>query len=516
MNHHFNLLYEPWIWVEGLDGRSYRVSLSELLLNAGNYRAVSAGLPHTNASVMRLLLAVLHRNFGPRTPEDWKEIWEHGAFDAFVLEQYFEQVFPAFDLFSETRPFYQCRHPLMEAKPAQTLLQIIGGGDTFTLFDHVMDDTPFSLTPADAALMLITAQAFGLAGLCHPQLKLVYTDAPCSRAAVFFVEGKTLFETLMFNLVRYNRATPFSWLGPDDPPAWERDDPYLPERTRPQGYLDYLTWQNRKIMLIPSEQNGQTVVNQVVLAPGLSLSAELHNPMHHYSIDRKKKGGDEKFKVLRITEGRALWRDSYALLHEDKDVDAPFAIQWMSHLVNEGILPPRRLQLAAYGMSTEPGKQKVNFYRGDRFQIDDDLLRKPELVEKLGSALQHAEALRKELWFALLELAKLTITFTSDRDDGRKPDPKDVQKLIDHWNAEGLYWSRLENGFTHFLDRLPEDPEAALQDWNQGLRTAALDAFHQTAAGLGDGLNAMKATAEAQRRLYSGIRYVLGPRPEEE
>ncbi|TLM98915.1 type I-E CRISPR-associated protein Cse1/CasA, partial [bacterium] len=274
----FNLIFAPWIPAATLNGETRLISLWEALVNAGAYRRLSASLPHSTAALLRLFLAVLHRNFGPADVETWEGIWQRGAFDAGVLDAYFDRWKHRFNLFSTEHPFYQNRHPLVKEKPAQVLLQMIGGGDTFTLFDHVMDEDDFVLTPADAALMLVTAHSFSLAGLAYPQLKLVYTDAPCSRSIVFFVEGKNLFETLMFNLVQYNRETPIpSRRDGEDRPAWEMDDPYLPERATPMGYLDFLTWQNRRILLIPEKQGDRIVVTRITTAPGLTLDSEVHN-----------------------------------------------------------------------------------------------------------------------------------------------------------------------------------------------------------------------------------------------
>ncbi len=518
MKHEFNLIQEPWIPLVTLDGAPRQVSLREALVNAPAYRRVSANLPHSTAALLRLLLAVLHRNFGPPSTDAWEALWQRGAFDAAVLERYFERWEARFDLFTGDHPFFQNRHPLVKEKPAQVLLQMIGGGDTYTLFDHVMDDDDFTLTPADAAVLLVTAQSFSLAGLAHPQLKLVYTDAPCSRAIVFFVEGKNLFETLMFNLVRYNAAEPITWSKKaQDLPAWEVGDPYLPERTTPLGYLDFLTWQNRRITLIPGERDGRTVVERITTAPGLVIDANVRNPMYHYRIDNGKKANEQTVKMLRFSEGRALWRDSYTLLNLKSDaVDPPRALSWMGELVNDGVLPPRRVQLSAYGMCTEPGKAKVNFYRGEGFEIDDQLLRDPTLVATLGTALERAENLRRELWSTMTRLAERMISFDSDQENGRKPDSKDVQNLVQHWNAEGLYWNRLEVSFYRFLDRLPRDPDGALLSWNEDLRFAVNAAYLQTVNGLGESQKAYKAAAGTRGWLSYGIKRILGVRPQEE
>jgi len=514
MKYSFNLLDDSFIPIKTTQDVARTVSLREALVNAPDFVGISANLPHTTAAILRLLLAILHRVFGPSDSYEWEDLWRKEKFDPVKLDTYFEKVHSRFDLFADDHPFFQQRHPRMDEKPAQALLQAIGGGDTFTLFDHRMDETPFTLTPPEAALLLITAQSFSLAGLCHPQLKLVYTDASCSRAVVFFAEGKNLFETLMFNLVRYNRVEPsgFSWRGRDDPPAWEMEDSYHDDRTMPDGYLDYLTWQNRKILLIPEEKNGQVLVTRVVTAPGLVLNAAVRNPMYHYRIDPAKKPGEEAaVKMLRFSEGRALWRDSYALLNvNNQDVEVPRAITWMSELMSTGILARSKVRLAAYGMCTEPGKQKVNFYRGDGFVFDDDILKDEKLVGYLNTALSHAEELRHELWGVLSRLAELSLAANADRENGQKPNPDDVQSLVRHWDAEGLYWNRLETFFYLFLNSLPDDPDRALNNWNQALRLSARAAYNQTVHGMGDTPKVMKAAALTGKRLGYALNKVLG------
>lgn len=511
MNHSFNLISEAWIPVVDLQGHAQNVSLTEVLKNATQYRNLSAKFPHTNAALMRLLLAVLHRVFGPKDSTVWQALWQKSQFDAGQLAAYLESppIRAGFDLFSPERPFFQHRHPLATPKPIQDLLQIIGGGDTFSLFDHCMDDTQYVLQPAEAALMLLTAQSFGLAGICHPKHKLYYTDAPCSRAIVFFVEGQNLFETLMFNLVAYNRATPIPWAAAGDALVWEVQDPYVPARTHPNGYLDFLTWPNRKIMLIPQEVDGRTVVSQLTTAPGLVLDAEFHNPMYHYRLSEEK--GNLVAKFLRFSEDKALWRDSYSLLTPSKNVvEPPRVVDWARELVNEGILPQRRLRVAAYGMCTEPGKQKVNFYRGDSFEMDNRLLQDNNLVSTLETGLAHAEALRSELWKSLYQLAAYVISFDNDKEESFKPDPKDIKNLVEHWDAEGMYWSKLEYTFHSFLDQLPDNPQQALDTWHMHLRRSALDAFQQAVDGLGGSYKALKAGAKTRGILTSGIKKVLG------
>jgi CRISPR system Cascade subunit CasA len=508
----YNLIDQDWIPVLDTGGRLRYVGIRELLIGAPRYRLLAANLPQTNAALYRLLLAILHRVFPMDTVGQWGELWKRGTFDAAALEAYLQQWHERFDLFSPQHPFYQRQNPAVELKPANALLFMTGGGNPETLFDHNIDDRPLALPPAEAALALLTAQSFALAGLCHPQLKLVYTDAPCSRAAVILLQGKDLFESLMLNLVGYNRAVPIPWRSADDPPAWEMDDPYLPERSMPNGYLDYLTWHNRRILLFPEQVGEQVLVTQISTAPGLVLSSEQRNPMHHYRIDEGAKEGQSPYRVLRFTEGKALWRDSAALMVNAREkAERANALVWAEQLKMRRVLPRRKLTLAAYGMATEPGKAKVNFYRADQFEFSDDLLDRPELANTLERALARADQARSQLWGAVSRLANLLLAPGGDDKDGHKADPNAVKQLIAHWNAEGYYWQALELPFYSFLDGLPQQGEQAYAAWIEAVRRAARNAFDVCAELAGTSMRALKASARAELQLQAGLNKELEP-----
>jgi len=513
----YNLIDESWIPLLDSGGSLHYVGIRELLIHSHQYRQLAASLPQTNAALYRLLLAILHRVFvGPSDPDHWEKLWESKAFDAAALDTYLNQWHERFDLFDPMHPFFQRQNPDVEIKPANILLFNTGGGNPETLFDHNIDDVPLQLSCEQAALALVTAQSFSLAGLCHPQLKLVYTDALCSRAAVFLLQGKSLFESFMLNLVRYNRMTPIPWRGQKDLPTWEMDDPFA-QRTLPNGYLDYLTWPNRRVMLFPAEINGEIKVTRVSMAPGLVMNAEQRNPMHHYRIDRQAKANQSPYKVLRFSEGRALWRDSSALLASGVDKTGRLAVlEWAEELKSNGLLPKRKLTLAAYGMATDPGKSKVFFYRGDQFTFSDELLGSSDLTAFLERALDRAEQVRAQLWGAVNRLAGLLLAHESNQNDAHRADPNAVKQLIAHWNPEGHYWQALELPFYHFMETLPDQPQTAYEEWIELLRRTGRSVFEKASEMAGTSSAAFKASANARVIFESGLKKVLEATPQEE
>lgn len=61
----FNLIDEPWIPCIRLDGKPDELSLRAVFAQAHQLREIRGDSPLETASLHRLLLAVLHRVFGP-------------------------------------------------------------------------------------------------------------------------------------------------------------------------------------------------------------------------------------------------------------------------------------------------------------------------------------------------------------------------------------------------------------------------------------------------------------------
>jgi len=385
----------------------------------------------------------------------------------------------------------------------------MASGNNASLFDHHTEDQGAILSPAKAARTLITAQTTGLAGLCLPGC--TFTDGPWARGIIFFVEGDNLFQTLAFNLLRYPNDQVLSYTE-NDLPAWESDDAYEPMRKTPRGYLDYLTWQNRRILLIPENDSaGSPCVQMVTMAPGLRLDAGILDPMKLY-----RKGKDEGFLVNRFSEDRALWRDSAALfgLRSDRGNYPPKSFYWLANLVAEGIIPQRHAyRFMALGMAND--QAKVEFFQEDHLPLPVDYLEQDELVEQLSTALDLAEktcfALRVATqWMALLVLYP--------KEDGKKwqevgrLSKEQAGKLVFHWNVERFYWQQLGLPFFHLLEDLPKD-SSALAEWKTRVRQTAWQALDQAANFAGVSAVAIKAEVRARGSLGYALKE-LYPEPQ--
>jgi CRISPR system Cascade subunit CasA len=501
MNPTFDLLQSPWVPCIQAKGASVELGLRDALAQAHELRELHGESPLVTAALHRLLLAVLHRVFGPATCDEWAILWKAGRWDITRLDVYLDQWRHGFDLFDLERPFYQARDERVKPKSVSSLVYEVASGNNPTLFDHHTDAEGITLSSAQAARMLVAAQAFGLAGLSGLPQK--FTDGPCARGIVFLVQGKTLFETLALNLLRYTDDSPIPrW--PDDCPAWEMDDPFSPNRTQPRGYLDYLTWLNRRVLLLPEPTEDGVVVREMTMAPALRLDDSVLNPMTHYRRDEKRGP-----LPLAFNEGRALWRDSAALFRlGDKGYQPPQAFQWLSELVDEGHLDESQTRRClALGMSKK--QAKVNFYRSQRMPLPMRYLKEKALVESLGTALTMAEETSRQLWGAARTLATFILSPEADLESARQPVREDLDALTHQWAVERRYWSRLELPFRRTMEALPQDTDEALTTWRRTLLKTVWEAFDQIADNLGHDPPTLKAVVRAREQLAAGLVKIL-------
>lgn len=497
----YNLLHEGWLPCLDQDGQAAELGLRDALVRAHELRALNGDSPLVTAALHRLLLAVLHRVFGPSGYDAWAALWQAGRWNADRLDAYLDRWQSRFDLFYADRPFYQAADPRVKPKAVNSLIQDLAFGNKATLFDHHTDDDAIALRPAAAAQALVAAQAFGLAGLSGLPQK--FTDGPCARGVIFFVEGDTLFETLALNLLRYpdDQVMPHSR---EDCPAWEQDDPFVPDRSVPRGYLDYLTWQGRRILLLPEEQNGRVVVRHMTVAPALRLDSAILDPMKHYRRDEKR-----GLLVLRFSEERALWRDSAALFRlGDPAYRPPLVFDWLAGLADEGHLAGWHMRRTlALGMAND--QAKVEFCRSERMPLPLDYLKDKALVDLLSTAVQRAEDVGRQLWGATRNLAAFVLCPEADAQGARQPAPEDLDALMGQWGVERRYWSRLEVPFRATMESLPTGTEETLAVWSDTLRRAAREAFEAVAGNLSFDPMALKAVVRARGQLAAGLAKAL-------
>lgn len=550
MTYSFNLIDKPWIPCLTVEDAQVELSLRDTLAQAHQLREIRADTPSETAALHRLLLAVTHWVFGPKDRETWIGLWRRRqeGLDGSNLDKKLVQWYARFDLFHQEHPFFQVVDETALGRRDTINKMIPRFTQDSTLFEHTLNDAKrgVRLTSAQAARALITAQYYSLG---YQQ----FVDAPCARAVMFLIQGSNLLETLLLNLTRYPDEEG-SYASPsDDAPAWvqgnmfevvidgesvSRDAVLSPnggkkkvyENHAPLGRLDYLTWPNRKIKLIPEGTADEPFVRTIAWAPGMRLRDDVLDSMQYYTKT------DKGWQAYTLQTERSFWRDLASFLRFSRSGPAvrPIAsILWITDFVRRiPELHDKTYILTAFGMAKN--KASLEYLRHETTPLPIALLQKEELVGDLSRSLQSAERVatvirRSSFTLAWLILSPQTEAEKFAKDDtvdarmakGRSKESKDDEakrtyKLHRSWGVEGYYWSDLEVQFHHLIQALPDTAEQAMETWRVAVRRAANVAFDRMIRYAGGEQRAQRAAAVARQRFNIGLAAALGKaRPDE-
>lgn len=522
----FNLLDQPWIPVtELVTGMPREVGLREVILDAHRFREIVDGSPLTTAALYRLVIAVLHAALdGPESVDAWGDVWDQGHFLSDQINPYLDRWAERFDLFHPEFPFYQ-RAELEEdeAKPISWIVLTMPTDSGPTLFDHTSSCQPGRLTAAEAGRALVTYQAYIYGGTNtyrkgeDPKFFKYADGSPLFKCVVVIVTGQTLFETLMLNLHRYapDDEEPMRVVG-EDAPAWQRDEPTEAEDRVPNGYRDLLTWQSRRVRLVPRRAaNESIIVDRVFAMKGNQFpetwDARSGETMVAYAVRKGAKPTESPWYPVGIRDDRALWRDSGAMFQSIVDhTQRPRSLDWLSELAYEERFADRSTiyEMDAFGIRAKEAKLKA--WRHDRMPLPVTMLRVEAQVEAIRVALRFAEDVAGALRFAEERFAELALAPTSDQREGRKPDrEKGVKPLAKALALEATYWPRLEAPFFSLVRGIPDDGATdeygetrfgarELVRWRDEVRRSAFDALRRLTALSETSPRALKAATVAE------------------
>lgn len=514
----FNLITEKWIPCIMGDGNNDEKGLLEVLVKAPEIKEIFDPSPLITVALHRLLLAILHRNFGPANLEEWKTLWNRGRWDDTKLSNYFGKWRHRFDLFDENRPFYQTPElKKAEKHPVLHLAMEASSGNNATLFDHNIDSRPNAIAPAIAARYIIATQAFAIGfGKSSP---FYFSDSTLIRGMTILTLGNTLFETLALNLIVYNKERPFTCTG-KDAPVWEQDQPAQPDKngTLISGYLDYLTWQSRQIHLRPEGNKG--FVRYCHIQQNLKLPVqEPFDPFKCYNKSEKR-----GHYPLNISKDKAVWRDSHVLFQTvDQNYKRPEIFNFLSRIEfqrREGEIKTQpAYRFIVTGLATDEGKAaSILLWRHERLPLPLIYLEDEKLLAKLKEALDVAEdvgkLLKKSIWYL-----SRPIFSPNDTKKPNKEQSKEINKFIEHLAPTRPYWSQLGRSFNYLLNSLSEDRTEidgeiiyglnALPRWKKEVRKAALEAFENTTRGFDRSARMLKAITRAEQNFKYNLRAII-------
>lgn len=498
------------------DGRRNDLSLRDTITCAAEVREIVDPSPLITAALYRLLLAVLHRCLdGPRSDSEWQQLWGRGSFDMAVVARYLKSWRHRFDLFDAQWPFFQTAGlDPSKAVSISKLTHELSAGNNPLLFDHSIDAVPQPLRPAEAARYLVALQAFAVGGLVSFQKgeeKHRSADAaPLVKGAVLLLSGRNLFETLLLNMVNVDgeASSPFEFVPAKDKPAWERDQPVTPRDRYPDGYLDLLTWQSRRVLLLPEGNGDSVIVREVVLMKGHQFpdGFDLHSRETMLAFQKRERAakGQDPWPPVGFQPERALWRDSLVLLQ--KSTDSHQRSRTIEELANRTLDPQYPVTLRAYGMSSD--RAKVHLWRHERLPLPPKYLTDDDLLFRLAEALKLAEDGSGRLRRAVRVLAEKALFPDGNSDKSR------LQAFVDSLAAERPYWAALDVPFRTLMLDLAKTwtrGQEHMREWAEAVRDAACKAFETAARSLETSARGLRAAAEARGQFKTGLHTLIGP-----
>lgn len=520
-NRSFNLVTDPWLKViETKTNQEQTVSLMTLFENAQNYRQLAGEMHAQDLALLRLLLAILTTVYsrvdaeGDRYSwleetagvyqidedefdkeeskkdllETWQTLRQAGCFSEAVTD-YLNDYADRFDFFGD-RPFYQVTAAEYDALVPENKKVAAGKGQVAVkqLNRRISEsaNTPAIFAPKtgmakntvpleELVRWVITYQNF--TGVTD-KTKVV-TDEKFSNPAGWlyrinpvFAKGKTLFETLMLNLVlsdnRHEYAVP--------KPEWEFQSVHDYVADRKQAILPdnlpalYTAW-SRILHIAWDEQNQPKIFSAGI--PMFSADNALLEPMTTWRLDKKTNDYRPAVKGLRSL-GIAMWRNfgDYVSVKQADDSHEPGLVIWLRTLKEEGLIAynqPLMLNSIALISDGNATSQSPAVELMDDMQMQADVLFDPEIVNywpaRIEEAIDFTQTIGKDYYH-----------FASDVGEIRN---LDVRPFASKMSAK--FYERLNEPFKAWLEGLTgrDDRDEKIILWKAQLKNITVQAVDE-------------------------------------
>lgn len=499
----FDLTRQAWIPVRRLSGQDDLVSLRSALVQAHAIREVTTESPMQTASLYRLLQAVaLRAGLIPAKRQAWVRRYQHGEhFTEQAVHDYFDEwqdQKSCFDLVHPERPFYQHLEPMTtRVKSPAYLFADEATGNNPTLFDHGVDSDPQPISLARAARGVVGVQGTALAG--GNSKPFYYKNAPFIEGAIFWIRGSNLFEALMLNTPPAKEARMSEGGRPSWERAWELGQLPTPEQRPEKGYVDYLTWPSRRVLLNTEEdESGELQVVSLQISQGDKHEDGERDPLMAFQKSRQS-----GIYPLKLNRDRALWRDANVFMRvfSESEGGAPRTLQWTCRH-----LPQSRWTVGVFGLAND--RAKIERWEHARMPIYARIMDSEPLQEVLEKALDRTERQSNNLQRATRECAAYLLA-SSGYDTLSKQERRDARELAQSIGAVSRYWAQLEDAFLGWLKDLVEatDPHYALASWTKKVFGAAVQSYAATAGSTGESAKHLRAQAKGRQILRPAAAY---------
>lgn len=450
----FNLVTDPWINViDKNTNQTKKVSLTELFDNAQQYRQLAGDMRSQDLAILRFLLAILTTVYSRFDAADdayewleidsktltitesvdedeyessdllatWQQLFQQGHFSAIVM-RYLEQYQDRFDLFGQ-QPFYQVTADEYDAVVPAKKQVATGSGtvavkqmnrlisesnNTPNIFTPKTDGEKNQVTLDELARWLITYQNFtGVTDKTKIETAEKFSTPAgwLYKLNPVFVNGTSLFETLMLNLIL---VTSREYVA--QKPVWEYETLQDYVATRKKMILPddlaalYTTW-SRLIHIEWDEQNQPTIFSAGL--PMFSNENAFVEPMTTWKPDSR--GGTEDFKpAVKSTKslGIAMWRHFGQYVNIDKRTShEPGIVTWLHLLARKGLLVQKQQLNLVTAVLISDGNATS---QAPVVEVADDLSIKAEVLfdteaeqrwpERIENVIDLTQTIGKDYW----------------------------------------------------------------------------------------------------------------------
>lgn len=477
----YNILQEKWIPVIGPGNRFEKTSLREVILRAQEYRELGETDSILECSLYRFLFTfvsdmVCSAYGGEEELEEIIcELLREGAFPQEMFDHYLEvcgEDGVSFDIFDEKRPFMQNGEYVFEEGDTVSAAKLCprAASGTNKLFQSHVAESDYQITFEEAAKYLLAYSPFNTPGGSGWGAGHFGAYPP-----VFtYVTGKSLFETILFNLIRNDGSD-----RPMSKPYWRTDMSNVSKGTEAPAFASYAAMQFpwRFVKLIPEDG----FVRTMYYVPGYAIDKTrpdiLPDPFATYLPGRKD--GDRILFCAK--ESSIVWRNitglfdlssaplvvrNYALLKESLDLDHISVVTYVT-IVKD-----------VHGTFTGAWKNEVS--------LPSEILDPSNtILEYMRIAITYAE---KKCW-SMHKAAEKAVG---------KEDYKSRKPL-----AETAFYSVCRNlFFNDFVPGLDESAIQALQKYQTAVTKTALDIYDKEIIESLSKMDDIRRAYEARRMLF--------------
>lgn len=482
----FNLIYERWIRVLGMDGVEEEISMEELFERAHQIRSLAGELPTQDFAIMRLILAILYAVYlrqdvkgSPlhmRNEEDalsqWDSIWSAGRFDSKQILGYLKRYEDRFYLFHPDRPFYQIHLDKgTEYKASKLLGDISESSNKVKLFSSRNGVSKERIGFAEAARWVLHLNAFDDNSSKPTQKKSGLPPVGAGwlgKLGLVYIQGNNLFETLLLNLVLADsNGEPI----PAGEAIWEADVVCKTERriiSTPNTILGMLTLQSRRFTLI---RDGSAITGyQLIGGDVFPAENTFIEQMTRWRQDKKS----QAWFPRRHDPSKQMWRDYSSLVMRSSSIDsdayrAPGVVEWISSLIHEGCIQESVVRLGVVGVKYGDKDFFLDDVFEDSMSLNGNLLTSLGLVWNIR--IDDVIAKTDKCVYALGKFASNLEKASGNSDE------KNYTKLAAETRTQAFY--RLDDPFRKWL--LEIEPKAVdsldecMEEWIKTMRRIVLD-----------------------------------------